>query len=179
MNKFRILLLALTSIIFSQISYCQTDNKNNINWMSFEEAVNKCETSPKKIFIDVYTDWCGWCKKMDQTTFINEDVVNYMNENFYAVKFNAEQTETVNFKGYTFINEKPMGTKKGTHQLAAALLQGKLSYPSYVFMNENCQVVTVVPGYSEAEDMLLIMKYFATDAFKTTKWEEYSKMQTK
>lgn len=154
-------------------------NKSNaqdkINWMSFEEAVELNKENPKKIFIDVYTDWCGWCTKMDQTTFVNQDVVKYMNDNFYAVKFDAEQTKTIEFAGHTFINPNPMGTKKGTHQLAVALLQGKISYPSYVFMNESNQVVTIVPGYAQAEEFLPILKYFGSDAYLTTKWEDFQK----
>ena len=98
-----------------------------------------------------------------------------MNENFYAVKFNAEQSEPIEFNGYTFTNKNPNGARKGTHELAQALLQGKMSYPSYVFMNENNQLITTVPGYIEAYNFLYILKYFGSDAFKTQSWEEYFK----
>ena len=145
--------------------------------MTFEEAVKLNETAPKKIFIDVYTDWCGWCTKMDQTTFMNPSVAEYISENFYAVKLDAEQTEPIEFMGHTFVNQNPNGSRKGTHQLAQALLQGKMSYPSYVFMNEKNQILTIVPGYAEAKDFLPILKYFGSDAFMTTSWEEYSKNQ--
>lgn len=167
-----ILITIITLFIGKNINAQEVNNK--INWMSFEEAVKLNETAPKKIFIDVFTDWCGWCTKMDKTTFLDKDVVSYMNDNFYAVKFNAEQAEAIEFKGYTFINENPLGARKGTHQLAAALLQGKLSYPSYVFMNENNQVLTVVPGYIEPQNLLQILSYFATDAYKTIEWKDYS-----
>lgn len=166
------------SLIFAIICLLTTFNANaqseKINWMSFEEAVKLNETAPKKILIDVYTDWCGWCTKMDQTTFIDKDVVTYMNENYYAVKFNAEQAEPIEFKGYTFTNPNPNGTKKGTHELAQALLQGKVAYPSYVFMDENNQLLTVVPGYSQANEFLKILKFISTNAFLNTSWEEFS-----
>lgn len=152
---------------------------NQINWMSFEQAIKLNQESPKKIFIDVYTDWCGWCKKMDQTTFLDKDVVDYMNENFYAVKFNAEQTQSIEFMGYTFINPNPMGTQKGTHQLAAALLQGKMSYPSYVFMNESNAGITVLPGYVDAPQLLNALKYIATNAYLDTRWEDFIKQDNK
>ncbi len=150
-------------------------NAQKINWMSFEEAVKLNETAPKKIFIDVYTDWCGWCKRMDQTTFQDTAVIKYMNENYYAVKFDAEMSDTIVFGGYTYVNEGGVNGRRGTHQLAAAMLQGRLSYPSYVFMNENNQLLTVAPGYMDAKDIMPVLSYFATDAFKKQSFNDYIK----
>ena len=150
-------------------------NAQKINWMTFQEAVKLNETTPKKIFIDVYTDWCGWCKRMDQTTFQNQEVVAYMNENFYAVKLDAEMSDTIVFSGYTFVNEGGKNGRKGTHQLAAALLQGKMSYPSYVFMNEKNQLITVAPGYMEAKDFLPVLKYIGSDAYLKQSFKDYIK----
>lgn len=169
--------MTISLFIVNTVKAQDTEVKR-INWMTFEEAVKLNETAPKKIFIDVYTDWCGWCTKMDKTTFIDPAIVKYMNENYYAVKFNAEQKQPIEFMGYTFVNEAPEGAKRSTHQLAAALLQGKMSYPSYVFMNEKNQVITIVPGYSEAEEFIKILKFIGTDAFINTKWEDFSKSQT-
>lgn len=176
MRKVNLILLALVGLIstFNANAQISTDK---INWMSFEEAVKLNESAPKKIFIDVYTDWCGWCTKMDETTFIDPTIVKYMNDNFYAVKFDAEQTKAIVFMGHTFVNQNPNGSRKGTHQLAQALLQGKMSYPSYVFMNEKNQILTIVPGYAQASEFLPILKYFGSDAFLTTSWEEFSKSQ--
>lgn len=176
MKKIR-MILAIIGLIVVNVANAQESTTEKINWMSFEEAVKLNETTPKKIFIDVYTDWCGWCTKMDQTTFIDPSIVEYINENYYAVKFDAEQAAPIEFMGHTFVNQNPDGPRKGTHQLAQALLQGKMSYPSYVFMNEKNQVLTIVPGYAQAKEFLPILKYFGTDAFLTTSWEEYSKNQ--
>ena len=150
-------------------------NAQKINWMTFEEAVKLNETAPKKIFIDVFTDWCGWCKKMDQTTFKDPDVIAYMNENYYAVKFDAESNDTIVFSGYTFVNEGGRNGRKGTHQLAAALLQGKLSYPSYVFMDEKNQLLTVAPGYMEPKDFMPVLRYFGTNAYLNQSFKDYIK----
>ena len=150
-------------------------NAQKINWMTFEEAVKLNETAPKKIFIDVFTDWCGWCKRMDQTTFRNEDVINYMNENYYAVKLDAEMSDTIVFAGYTYINEGEKNGRKGTHQLAAALLQGRMSYPSYVFMNEKNQILTVAPGFMEAKNFLPVLKYIGSDAYLNQSYNDFIK----
>lgn len=168
MKKAIIILAIMASLPF--ISEAQ-----KINWITFEEAIKLNETAPRKLFIDVFTDWCGWCKKMDATTFTDKSVVEYINNTYYPVKFNAETNDTIQFSGYTFINEGGTNGRKGTHQLAAALLQGKLSYPSYVFMNEKNQLLTIVPGYLEVKDILPILRYFGTDAYLNQDWQEYNK----
>lgn len=168
MKKVLIALLVLVSLPI-------LGNAQKINWMTFQEAIKLNETTPKKIFIDTYTDWCGWCKKMDQTTFQNPEVVEYMNENYYAVKLDAEMNDTIVFGGYTFINEGGKNGRKGTHQLAIALLQGKMSYPSYVFMDEQNQLLTVAPGYMEAKDFLPVLKYIGSDAYKNQTFKDYIK----
>lgn len=179
MKRANIIILAVISLFITNNISAQ-DVNNKINWMTFEEAIKLNETAPKKIFIDVYTDWCGWCTKMDKTTFVDPKIVEYMNDNFYAVKFNAEQNEPIEFMGHTFVNRNNSnGTRKSTHELAQALLQGKMSYPSYVFMNEKNQALTIVPGYSKAEEFIKILKYIGTDAFLNTTFEEFSKTQEK
>lgn len=167
MKKIFLILLFLSASYFC--------NAQKINWMTFQEAVELNRTAPKKIFIDTYTDWCGWCKKMDQTTFQDSLVVAYMNENYYAVKLNAEMSDTIVFGGYTYVNEGGMNGRRGTHQLAAALLQGKMSYPSYVFMNEKNQLITVAPGYMDASQFLPVLKYIGTDAYLKQSFKDYIK----
>lgn len=147
--------------------------QDRIQWMRFEDAIAACEKKPKKIFVDVYTDWCGWCKRMDQTTFLNAAVVKYMNENFYAVKFDAEYRDTVVFQGYPFVYVPGPNGGRGAHQLAAAMLQNRLSYPSYVIFNEEQKLLQVIPGYQEAQSFLPLLHYFGEDAFKNTSWADF------
>lgn len=150
----------------------QSQNTTKIKWMSFEEAVAKAQKQPKKLFMDMYTDWCKWCVKMDEATFSDPVIAAYINENFYAVKFNAERQDTVVFSGKTFVNANP-GKSRSSHQLAQALMQGKMSYPSYVFMGEDLKVLTVVPGYYPADQFEPILHFFGKDAFKTSDWNTF------
>ena len=108
-------------------------------------------------FIDMYTDWCGWCKRMDATTFKDSLIIEEINANYYAVKFDAEQKEdiVVGDSTYSFV---PNG-RRGYHQLAAQLMNGRMSYPTYVFLNDQKQVLTAVPGYKVREDMLPILEF--------------------
>ena len=175
----RIILIGLTIISFSfiantgkaqQASPAPTDK---IKWLDFEQAVELNKKKPKKMFIDMYTDWCGWCKKMDASTFINPVIVAYMNEKFYAVKFNAERKDTITFNGTKFITQNPAGSRS-SHDLAKELLSGRMSYPSFVILDDKLNKVTTVPGYRKAPEFEAILNYIGSDAYKTQKWEEFS-----
>ncbi|MCK9291738.1 MAG: DUF255 domain-containing protein [Bacteroidales bacterium] len=147
--------------------------QEKIQWLSFEEALEKVQQHPQKIIIDMYTDWCGWCVKMDNTTFSDPVIIKYINENFYAVKFDAERTDTVFFNGKQYINSNP-DKKRSSHQLAQLLMNGRMSYPSYVFMNEELKVITVVPGYFPADKFEPVLHYFGKEAYQTTDWQTFN-----
>lgn len=142
-----------------------------VKWMTFEEAVEKSKSEKRKIFIDVYTDWCGWCKVMDKETFSEPEVAKILNEKFYPVKFNAEQRENVEFNGTTF-KFVPSGGK-GYHELAAALLNNKLSYPTVVFLNEEFAMIQPLPGFQKPEEFHKIIQFIGEDHFKTVTWKDW------
>jgi thioredoxin-related protein len=146
----------------------------DIKWLSWDEAVQLSQTDakPKKMFIDVYTDWCGWCKKMDKETFQNPEVSKYMQENFYMVKLDAEGKDPIEYKGNTF-KFVPSG-RRGYHELAAALLQGKLSYPTVVFLDEEMNMLSPVPGYQQVQPFMQIAKYFGDNIYKDKDWQSYA-----
>ncbi len=146
--------------------------EGEINWMTWDEAVKANEKAPKKIFIDFYTDWCGWCKRMDATTFVDPAVVAYVNKNFYAVKFDAEQKEDVVFQGTTF--KWQPGGRNGYHQLAFELLSGRLGYPSYVYLTPNYERILISPGYKQAPDLQKEMQFVSEDHYLSRTWEQFS-----
>lgn len=159
-------LLALVLVFFSLTITAQ----DNINWLTWEEAFEKNAVEQKVIFVDVYTNWCGWCKRMDATTFKDPGVVEYMNENYYAVKLNAERKDTINFNGQVFVNENK--GKRGAHQLAIALLDGRMSYPSYAFIGQPWDK-TVAPGYMGVKDFSCVIKYFVEGATVGKTYEDF------
>src|SRR5258708_8783932 len=125
MNKPVLIMSALVAVLAIGLVKEKAQSVNHlessaIKWMTFEEAVEKSKTEKRKIFIDVFTDWCGWCKVMDKSTFPDAEIAKILNEKFYAVKFDAEQTNDVVFKGTTF--KFISSGSRGYHQLAAPFL---------------------------------------------------------
>lgn len=159
-------LLIITFSLTSTLASAQ------VEWLSFEEAVEKTKTNPKPIFIDVYTDWCGWCKKMDAATFSEEKIAAMLQNDFYPVKFDAEQQESINFNNHEF--KFIANGRKGYNELAVALLDGKLSYPSVVFLNEKMERITVLAGYRGPDDFYPILQFIGSGAYQTKTFEEYS-----
>lgn len=146
-----------------------------IKWYTFEEAVELSKKNPKKIFIDVYTDWCGWCKKMDASTFKDKKIAKMMNQYYYAVKLDAEMNDTVRFEGNVFVNPNPASTRS-THQLAVALLNGQLSYPTTVYLDEKFALMSqAIPGYQTPESIEPILLYFGGNHHLNTKWDDFTK----
>lgn len=157
----RSFILTVLSIIAS-IAFSQSKPKS-IKWISFEELRNVQKQKPKKVFIDVYTDWCGWCKHMDKTTFSDPEVIDYVNEKFYAVKLNAESSNKILYQGQVL-----------TEAELAGRIWGIKGYPTTVYLNEELNLLSQpVPGFLNKENFLKILKYFGEGSYKTLTWEQY------
>ncbi len=150
-----------------------TSGAQELKWYSFEEAVALSKENPKKLLIDIYTDWCGWCKKMDAEAYSNEHLVKYISEHYYPVKFNAEQREDVEFNDHTF--KFVSSGRRGVHELAVALTNNQLSYPTTVFMDEEFRIIQPIAGYYKAKDFHPILEYFGENIYTDTSWEEFQK----
>lgn len=149
-----------------------------VNWMSMEEALAAQETIPKKIIMDVYTTWCGPCKLLDRNTFGDAQVAAFINENYYPVKFNAEGTEEVTYKEFTYTNPNYQPGRKGRnsqHLFAHALKVN--GYPSIVFFEENGDLIQAISGYKTPQQLEIFLKMIANDDYKkiTTAeaWQAY------
>ncbi|MCS6818491.1 MAG: DUF255 domain-containing protein [Chitinophagales bacterium] len=162
--------VAITIIALFNISFKKPET-SGIKWMTWEQVQAAVKVKPKKIFVDVYTNWCGWCKKMDATTFSHPEIVKYVNENYYAIKFDAEQREPIIFNGkeYKFI---PQGNR-GYHELAAFILNNRMTYPTTVYLDEKLNILTPVPGYLEPQTFEMILNFFASNAYLNMSWEQF------
>lgn len=138
------------------------------------EALEAQKENPKKIIMDAYTVWCGPCRLMDQKTFGNEDVAKYINEHYYAVKFNAEGNDTITYQGQEYTNPKYDPARKNSrnyqHNLAQ-YLQVR-AYPSVLFFDEEAQFITPVVGYQKPQQMEIYLKMMARNEYKKFKSKE-------
>ncbi|MEM8847061.1 MAG: thioredoxin fold domain-containing protein [Bacteroidota bacterium] len=134
------ILFSLMMLLLSTEAFAQEDE---IQWISFEQLEDSLASKPKKVFIDFYADWCAYCKKMDKAAFKDKDVISLLNSEYYAVKMNAETTETIVFGGDTY-NNKEIGQKRNpTHEIPLLLASREnrpFSLPAIVILNEKFEI---------------------------------------
>lgn len=182
MSKILFTLTAVVCLLFMSFSSVENkeekdgnapkdNHKVKIEWVSFEEAIKKNEENPKKLFIDLYTDWCTWCLKMEKATFENPVIAQYINENFYPVKLDAETQRNINFKGKDFVFRPDEGTTgRGVHEIAIFLTRGRLNYPSVIFLDETFANPQPVSGFQNPIRMDKLLKYFGENYYKEVDW---------
>jgi thioredoxin-related protein len=163
-------------LLFIGTSIYTANGQVKAKWYTLNEALELQKTHPRKILIDIYTDWCGWCKKMDAETFNHPVISNYINQHFYPVKFNAEGSDSITFANHKFINEGK--GSRSTHQFAMALFQAQNlqpAYPSIAYLDENLQLIRVWSGYWTAPQIELWLNYVVDEKYKPLPLEEYQK----
>jgi len=165
MKKILFIVLCFTAFQFSGLI------AQEIKWISIQELEAAQKENPKKVLIDIYTDWCGWCKRLDATTFKDPKIIAYLNEKYHCVKLDGEAKETIMYRGvdFKFVN----AGRRGYHQLASGFMQGKHSYPTLTVLDENLDILQIFKGYQKAEDFLPILMFLGDNVYKTKSWQEY------
>jgi thioredoxin-related protein len=146
------------------ILFAQTNEElESLRWYQWTEGVVATQASGKYMLVDVYTDWCGWCKKMDRTVYGHPRVQQLLAANFIPIKLNAESTNLIT-----------NGTNQYTEQEWAKML-GVTSYPTILVYNKQFQLVSRFSGYKEPERFIRYLKYICEKYYTQYSFQEYLK----
>jgi thioredoxin-related protein len=160
--------VGLAVFLSSRKGHDGTDSSSgNIQWHSYNEGVTLARAQNKKLLVDVYTDWCGWCKKMDSDVYTDENIKSIVAGNFIAVKLNAESSTQVTV---------------GTDQLDEAGLakaMGVTGYPTTVFLESGAGPITKIAGYMEAKEFAIVLRFIGEDHYKDTSFEQFKSSESK
>ncbi len=153
--------ILLTSIMLF-ISFSLSSAQYSVDWKEINEGLKLAKEQNKIMLVSFYTDWCKWCKKMENTTYSNKDVVSKITKNFIAVKLNPEKPGNVNYMGrdipYSYF-------KQGSR------VQG---FPATVFFSPDGSLITTIPGYREPDDFLETLEYFESGLYSSLSIDDYT-----
>lgn len=153
------LFLALFIIIGSVFGVA--GDKTELQWRSFDAGLAEAKASHKKILLDIYTDWCGWCKKLDSDVYSNQKVAAYLAQAYIPVKLNAESSKKLSYK------------EKAQSEMELARAFGVQGYPTIIFLDSQGEPINSIGGYVNADRFLPIAQYIGDDQYKTMTWDEY------
>jgi thioredoxin-related protein len=139
-----------------------TASETSLAWYNFNDGLAEAKKTNKKVLIDVYTDWCGWCKKMDSQTYANKLVADYLKRQYVIIKLNAESNKQVRYKNQTYTER----------EIAAAF--GINGYPATLFLKPDGEPITIYPGFADAQRFKLVLSFIAEDHYLSKSFEEYA-----
>jgi thioredoxin-related protein len=145
--------------------------KEKVKWLTLSELTAAYNQQPKPIIIDVYTSWCGWCKVMDKETYGNQKVADYINENYYAVKFNAELKDSVDLGGKRY----GYNPAYKANELAVHLLSGRMGYPTTVLLSAIDAPPAPLSGFLKPTELEAPLKFFGDGVYKQQNFPDFMK----
>jgi len=158
-------LILLGGLLFWTLPLPSLEATEGVNWYHYQEGMRQAKESNKPILLDFYTDWCGWCKKMDKETYGNPDIQQFLNLNFIPIKINAESKEPVKVDG------KEMKMKDLTRKYAVR------AYPTIVFLEPDGTPIAPWAGYSEAASFRKVLGFIQEKAYKKMSFDEFIKQR--
>lgn len=135
-----------------------------VEWKGWNAGLAAAASSHRPVVVDVYTDWCRWCKQMDREVYGRADVAQYLAAHFVTVKLNAESGEPVSYQG------------RSSNARALASSFGVSGYPTTIFLASDGERLANVPGYIEPARFLLLLRYIGDGHMERgVKWDDYVK----
>lgn len=164
--------------------FAQDHGNALIKWTDIAAAQKAAKKDGKPLIVDIHTSWCGPCRMLDANTFHDPQTAAYINANYHPVKFDAEGPDTVVFNGKTFTNPgynpAMKGGRNGTHELTMAIapVNGRVAYPTIVYIDGQGQVLTPVQGYMTPEQIEPILHFFGDGVYKKQEFADFQKSFT-
>jgi thioredoxin-related protein len=169
MQKVKYYLLFLTFSMML-VSF-KPPKKEKVKWLTLNELSAAYSKQAKPIIIDVYTGWCGWCKVMDKETYGNDKVADYINEHYYAVKFNAESKDSVELGGKKY----GFNPAYKANDLAVYLLFGHMGYPTTVLLSSIDAQPAPLSGFLKPTELEPPLKFYGDGVYKTQNFPDFMK----
>ncbi len=173
----KILVFLVFLLAYSQCFFAQQTSKAKVHWLTIEQVTEMQKIEKKKVIIDVYTSWCGWCKYMEQSTFNHPEIVYSLNTNFYAVKFDAESKADVKFNGKVY--KYVIRGNNGINEFALEMMNGIIAPPALVVLDENMNVIQPMEGFQSPEKFEAVLNYFSNNLHKKIPWSKYEQQVLK
>lgn len=145
--------------------------KEKIQWLTLEEAKAKFQENPKPLIIDLYAKWCYWCKVMDKKTYNDQQVIDYINQNFYPVKLDAETKKTIQWRDKSFEFNKEVNV----NDFSLYLTNGQLSFPTTVIYTSFSEAPATIPGFMSPEEIEPVLKYFGGQSYRKQTFQDFLK----
>jgi thioredoxin-related protein len=141
-----------------------------IDWSSsLDEAINHAYSRNKKVLVYIKTEWCGFCKLMEEHALADSAVITYINQKYEAVKLDAMRRRPTSFRGTRFEYDE----RRHVNELAYLLLNKQMQYPGWVIMNRHAHILSPITGYMQTQDFLKALQYYGDNIYMVTSWEEY------
>ncbi|MDP1678182.1 MAG: DUF255 domain-containing protein [Bacteroidota bacterium] len=150
------ILVVICILLITSVTYSKEPQ-----WKKFNEGIAEAKKSGKKILVDVYTDWCGWCKKMDAGTYPDKKVSEYLAKNYIIIKLNAEGDEKISYQGKSI---SPAEFAQG---------MGVNGYPATVFLKSDGSPITLLPGYAEPDRFIHVLSFIGENHYEKKKFTDY------
>jgi len=167
------LLVAGFIIPFNSCGAVESDSGDNqseskIDWVTFDKGMELAKSEKKLLVVDFYTDWCHWCKVMDQKTYGNENVIDFVKDKVIMAKLNPETAEGK----FKFREVRYSGRE-------LSMMFGVTGFPTTVFINSKGELLSSVPGFIPAAEFVMILKYLAGNWYEKMKFDEFVDKQAK
>ena len=158
-------------IFLSSFTKSSLINKENVHWLTIEEMQVKMKIEKRPVLVDLYTNWCYWCKVMDKKTYSDPKVAAYINEHFYAVKINAESKEMImwNEKLYSYNQQNKL------NDFALFVSPGQIGFPTTAIFPDLSLQPAAIPGYMTIKDIEPVLNYFGQNKYNEQSFNDFAK----